>query len=407
MMTLIKHPLWPNEHIASQRSKQLYKWIRTTSEISKVELLSKCNMTPSTLNRTLDELLTTEIIIESRFGLSTGGRRPILYQVNANYGCAVGLDISNQVSRLVLVDIAGLVCASAQCLMTSATTPEVLIEWVVKQIELWKQQYIVRFKYWIGLGIGTFGILTRTSGIIKQLEWNHASSWSNVTIGSMLEHQVGMPVLLDNGANSCITAEVWENKAYQDEDLLYIHADSSISCAMILDGKLFFDISQIEGSLGHMIIQAGDNSEWKDDGNSGRINSYATVYAIQREANYRLSMGAASLIKELLTDEEQEVQLSHILEAARLQDATAIDLLSTAANYLGIGLANLINIMHPDKVIIGGPLSSSDLYVQTAVNAASPHIYPQAQQQVSFARESLGEYALAIGSALLVLEQHI
>lgn len=407
MMTSIKQPLRPNEHISSQRAKELYKFIRCSSEISKVDLLSKCDMTNSTLNRTLDELLASEIISESRLGLSTGGRRPILYQVNARYGCALGLDISRQMSRLVLVDITGSVCTSAQCPMTSDITPTCLVDWVVEQIEWWKQQYAGTFKYWIGLGIGTFGILNRSTGTIQQLEWYLAPGWSNVEIVSQLEQRLEIPVYLDNGANSCIIAEVWSDSSERDYNWLYIHADSNIRCAMISDGKLNYGVSQIEGSLGQMIVQADGHANWRLGSNRGCLDSYATVCAIQREANYRLFMGEDSLIKQQLAYEEQEVQLSHILEAAKLQDATAIDLLTTAATYLGIGLANLLNVLHPDKVVLGGPLVSNDLYFQTAVDSALRNTYQHAHYQVSLTRESHGEQALVIGSALLVLEQLI
>lgn len=405
MMTSIKQPLRPNEHISTQRAKDIFKVIRDTSEISKNDLWPNSDMTPSTLTRTLDELMTSEIIIESRLGLSTGGRRPILYQVNQHYGCAIGLDISPHISRLALVDLAGNIYASAQCLMTVEMCPDRLMDWVVDQAENWKQQYADRFIHWIGMGIGTFGILDRSAGVIRQLEWYRAPGWKDVEIVRILEERLGMPVTLDNGANSAITAAVWSLPTRQDHNWLYIHAATSIRSSMIYRGTLAHGINQFEGSLGQMIVQADGKSFWKHEGNKGCLDSYATVCAIQREANYRLFMGEDSLIMQQLDYEEQEVQIAHIIEAAKLGDSTAVDLLTNAATYLGIGLANLLNVLHPDKVILGGPLADIDLYFHTAIESALSRTYQQPHHQIDFVREAHGEQALVIGSALLILEQ--
>ena len=214
-----------------------------------------------------------------------------------------------------------------------------------------------------------------------------------------------MPVTLDNGANSAITAAVWEIPSRQDYNWLYIHAASSIRSSMIYDGTLAHGINQFEGLLGQMIVQADGKSFWKHEGNKGCLDSYATVCAIQLEANYRIFMGEDSLIKQQLDYEEQEVQITHIIEAAKLGDPTAIDLLTNAATYLGIGLANLLNVLHPDKVILGGPLADIDLYYHTAIESAMSRTYQHPHHQIDFILESHSEQALVIGSALLILEQ--
>jgi predicted NBD/HSP70 family sugar kinase len=81
-----------------------------------------------------------------------------------------------------------------------------------------------------------------------------------------------------------------------------------------------------------------------------------------------------------------------------------VEIVTEAATYFGIGLANLLNILHPEKVILGGPLlAGSDLFFQTATGVAVRRSYHYPTYQVVFSKGSLGEEALAIGAAVMAM----
>ncbi|GAF08845.1 ROK-family transcriptional regulator [Paenibacillus pini JCM 16418] len=237
------------ERIPSPKAKELFFDIRRTYEIAKNDLLTASGLTVSTLTRVLDELTSIGIITESGLGASTGGRRPILYQVTAAYGYAFGLDISRVASRLILLDLAGNPVDRIEYSMSVESTPEVFIDWVVTQVEVWTLKHQLKFEQIIGMGIGAVGPLNRVTGIIEEPEWFAAPGWRHVDIVRQLEENLRIPVLLDNGANTAIIAESWANRAKDFRHMLYVHGGTGLRLAMMSDHKLIHGAVDMEGSL--------------------------------------------------------------------------------------------------------------------------------------------------------------
>lgn len=97
---------------------------------------------------------------------------------------------------------------------------------------------------------------------------------------------------------------------------------------------------------------------------------------------------------------------THIIEALKKHDPLVTELVTQAATYFGVGLANLLNVLHPERVVLGGPfMNSNDLYFYTATQTAIRKTYHYPQYQVVFSKGSYGEEALAVGGALMVLDQ--
>ena len=94
-----------SERIPNRKAKEVYELITRQTTVSKIDLLDQSGMTVSTLTRLLEELTSQGLILESGFGASTGGRRPILYEKNLAYAYIFGLEISRTLSKLVLVDL--------------------------------------------------------------------------------------------------------------------------------------------------------------------------------------------------------------------------------------------------------------------------------------------------------------
>lgn len=392
------------QHITSSKAKEVFQFIRRTDEISKLDLLQISGLTVSTLTRVLEELTALGLIAECGFGASTGGRRPILYRVVPEYGYAFGLDISRTSSRLVMLDTAGNKIDTAEWLMTAQMTPKCLMAEVTKRIEHWMSRHKLSTNKIIGLGIGAVGPLDRFAGTILQPSFFPSPGWENVLIVSELERQLNIPVMLDNGANTAIRAEAWANRARDVRHMLYVHAGIGLRSAMMSEGKLIYGAVDMEDSLGQMIIQADGIPPRTSDGNYGCLESYATIYAIEREVNALIRMGRRSLLEQI-AGSGNAITYAHILEALQRRDPLATEIVTQAATYFGIGLANLLNVLHPEKVVLGGPLSGNDLFFYTATQTAIRKTYHYPQYQVVFSKGSYGDEALAIGAALMILDK--
>jgi predicted NBD/HSP70 family sugar kinase len=391
------------ERISNRRTKDIYEYIRKHGTVSKIDLLEHSGMTVSTLTRLMEELTQKGLILESGFGASTGGRRPILYQMNAAYAYVFGLEISRTLSKLVLVDLDMNKLDDRSWTMTDEMTPAKLIEIITDEVKHMMKRHSLDISTVLGMGIGAVGPVDRFTGVILEPLYFPAQGWSQVEVCRLLQERLGIPVMLDNGANTAILAESWVSRSQSYRHLLYIHAGIGLRSSMVSEGKVIYGAVDMEGSVGQMIIQTDGIPYRNSAGNYGALESYASLYSIERSARSALKRGRTSYLSHLAEDPET-VTFQHIQEAVKKNDPLAVEIVTEAATYFGIGLANLLNILHPEKVILGGPLlAGSDLFFQTATGVAVRRSYHYPTYQVVFSKGSLGEEALAIGAAVMVM----
>jgi predicted NBD/HSP70 family sugar kinase len=391
------------ERITNRKAKEIYEFIRRQGTVSKIDLLEKSGMTVSTLTRLVEELTSQGFVLESGFGASTGGRRPILYQMNGTYAYVFGVEISRTLSRLVLVDLDMNKLDDHSWAMSPEMTPDKLCGWIAKEAQRMMERHSLTTASILGMGIGAVGPLDRHTGVILEPLYFPAPGWQNVEICALLRGKLGIPVLLDNGANTAILAESWLSRAQSYQHLLYVHAGIGLRSAMVSEGKVIYGAVDMEGSVGQMIIQTDGMPYRNATGNYGALESYASIYALERVAKAGLKQGRSTILQQEVEDAEK-LTYSDILQALQKNDPFVIGIVQEAATYFGIGLANLLNILHPEKVILGGPLlAGSELFFQTATHVAVRKAYYYPTYQVVFSRGSLGEEALAIGAAVMVM----
>lgn len=392
------------QRIAGRKHKEIFEQILKIGTVSKLDLLDQSGLTGSTLTRTLEELTAQGLIVEAGFGESTGGRRPILYETNPDYGYIFGLEISRMHSKLVLFDMHMNKLESTNWAMTEQVTPSVLLNSIILSVNQMLSKRSIPHQAVIGMGIGAVGPIDHSSGTILEPLYFSAAGWHNVPIVGLLEGQLHFPVLLDNGTNTALIGESWSDRDRDYRHLLYIHAAVGLRSAMMTGGKIVYGAVDMEGAIGQMIIQT-DGTRLQGHGNYGALESYASIHAIEQQVRSRLKQGRSSVMLQM-EKEPENIHFAHLLRAVQENDPLAVELFVQAATYFGIGLSNLLNILHPEKVILGGALISSHpdfFHIATRVAIERAYYYPK--YQVVFSLGSLGEEAVVTGATIMVLNK--
>jgi predicted NBD/HSP70 family sugar kinase len=161
----------------------------------------------------------------------------------------------------------------------------------------------------------------------------------------------------------------------------------------------------MEGAVGQMIIQTDGLPYRESRGNYGCLETYASIYALEQAVQSRLKQGRSCILNEW-GYKPDKVTFSALVRALKVNDPLIVELFNQAATYFGIGLANLLNTLHPEKVVLGGALvTSHDLFFNVATKVAIKNTYYYPTYQVVFSKGKLGEDALATGAAVIVLNQ--
>ncbi|WP_017814743.1 MULTISPECIES: ROK family protein [Paenibacillus] len=382
--------------------KAVYDLIASRRDIAKADIMEHFRLTSSSLTRLLDEMTREGWIMESGFGQSTGGRRPILYQINAGARYILGLDISRIYSVLGLYDMEMKPLELLRWNMDEQMTPQRLVEHVGRQTHELLLRHQLDREQVIGMGVGAVGPLSREQGRILNPLYFAAPGWNDVPLRSWLEEATGLPVILENGANTALIGEHWMVRSENIRHMLYVHIGTGLRSAMMSNGRIVHGAVDMEGSIGQMIIQT-DGPRLHGSGNYGALEAFASVQAVEQQVRARSKMSREQWTGGSLALKPEAINFTTIVQALDSGNEYVREIFAQSAAYMGIGLANLINVLHPEHIILGGVMiSANDLFYNTAIAVAEQNIYYSDSYQPEFSRGILQETAVSTGAAVMV-----
>lgn len=388
--------------------KYLYGVIRKHGPITKGELIDQTGLKQTTCARIIDDLLQENLIAESGVGISSGGRKPIMYEINPTLYYSIGIDISRTFTKVLLLDLHLTVKEEARFQMDQESTPEKTIAFIQHTISRFMKTYNIKQTALLGIGIGAVEPLDREKGIIVDPINFPAADWKNVRIVERLEKLYPTKVLLDKGVNAAVLAEHEIGLDGAVGNLVYIIAGMGIRLGVMTDNHLFQGSADRYEKFGngHMVVNV--NGEKCVCGSYGCVHTYSTILALQDAIVKQIKGGHSSLIMENLKDPE-EIDFEAICWAINQEDRLCSDVIKDFGYYTGIAVSNIITLLHPDRFILGGPMYNRlSLFYETVVQTATNRInalYPG--YQVTFSQGHLGENAAAIGAGSMVIDYYL
>jgi predicted NBD/HSP70 family sugar kinase len=184
-----------------------------------------------------------------------------------------------------------------------------------------------------------------------------------------------------------------------EKNVIFINVNWGLGSGLILDGKLYYGKSGYSGEFGH--ISAFDNEIICGCGKKGCLETEASGFAMQRILKEKYEQGSTTILADILK-ERGEVSLSDFVDAVLKEDMLAIEIVEHIGINLGRWLAGLINLFNPELVIIGGPLSLTQDYIQFPIKSAlKKYSLNLVNQDTKLKMSKLGERAGLIGACLL------
>ena len=207
----------------------------------------------------------------------------------------------------------------------------------------------------IGVGIGAPGPLDRDKGIVIVAP---NLGWRNFPLRDRIAERLDLPATLDNDANCATVGEWWQGAAKGATNVIGMTIGTGIGGGLILDGKLFHGSSDVAGEIGHTTIDL--NGRHCKCGNYGCLEAYASGPAIATRAREVLVREeTASLLPSLVDGRLEAITAETVYRAAQKGDAVASEIVRDTARYLGAGIANLLNILNADVVVVAGGVTQA------------------------------------------------
>jgi predicted NBD/HSP70 family sugar kinase len=311
-------------------------YVRELGPISRAEIARETALQRSTVSLIVDEL-TAHGLIEEVSGESTGGRPPSLLSLRTADAVAIGVDLGTIKTVIATSDLAGRVLDQEEF----STDPNAANE-TEKIVECALRLMRANGGTIEGIGVSFPGWVDPETAHSFSPHFN----WRDLPIGETLTQATALPVTIDNDANAAALAELWFGRPEIREirDFILVLVEAGLGTGVVLDGQVYRGKGGTAGEFGHMTIgtgapvacAAGSTECWE-------------AFASERAAMARYE-------KLTRQDGSSEVDFTKLVDLALKGEGNARSALKATARFLGIGIANLIQGLAPETVIVGGPI---------------------------------------------------
>ena len=362
--------------------------LREEGTISRAELARRSNLSRSTVSSIIAALLAADVVRETGSGSSSGGRRPIMIELNYQSRYVVGVEIGSTLLTLLVTDLAANVLQRCQCSLDIAAGPRACVAHITKLLDLMLSEARIARERLLGVGVGVPGAPAINTG--RLITPATMPGWHGTPLGSLLETALGLPVVVENAANLGALAEHRWGAARGGNNIVYLYLGNvGVGCGLILDGRLYRGDSGVAGDIGHLLVQE-----------QGLAHSGGSAENLQAE------VGVPALLARSRAQGLPCEQVEDLIRLACQGNNRAVALIEAAGAEIGRVLVSLLNIINPGVVVVGGSLAASgDLLLQPVRATLARQRHATAVDHVAIVPEALGGDVVALGGAAAILQQ--
>jgi len=374
--------------------------------ISRAQLAERTALSGTTITHLIDSLLEQGIVTEveqEREHLNGDrriGRPRTGLRLNPDARYAVGVHIGIGILRAAVVNLHAEIVHN----IITAFDPVLPASRGLHRIARLAERTIAESKVErgriLGLGIGASGLVDHDNGV-NVLAPN--LGWRDVPLRSWMQARLGLPVAVDNNVRAMALGEAMFGAGRDVSTLAFVYGRVGVGAGFVINGRLFRGSGAGAGEIGHTVM-IPDGGEQCKCGNHGCLETLISEPVLIQEADALARSKPAGVLARYLAQRNLRRPIEQIFAAARAGDADALALIEVRARYLGIALANLVNILNPELILLGGMFAQgSEFFLPTAERVMRAHAFAGLGDRVRLQPTQFGWRAGVIGAAALAL----
>ncbi|WP_434655506.1 ROK family transcriptional regulator [Thermoanaerobacterium thermosaccharolyticum] len=332
--------------------------IRHNKYVSRSEIAKITNLTPPTVTNIINKLLEDGLVKEDKLGESSGGRPPVILKINNEAFDLIVIIIGTDIMEEYLLD-AELNIRESQVDSIKKEDAESIFKLLFDRIRHLKD---ISNKEIAGIGVVVRGPVKSSEGISV---FSPNIGWRNVPIKERIEREFNIPTFVENDVRAMALGEFYNGIAKDVGNVVFLKVGHGIGSTIILDGKIYRGINDMAGEIGHTTIDvAGPKCSC---GNYGCFEALASEKALVNNVVKRIKEGSYSIVSEYVNGDLENITTRFIYKAAEEGDEVALSELNKIAIYLGIGIANIVNVFSPELVLISGGIVRGRKFIEDVV----------------------------------------
>ncbi len=250
-----------------------------------------------------------------------------------------------------------------------------------------------------GIGFGFPGQIDCDKGIVRLAP--NIPGWVNVPISEIMQKEFNVPVKVDNDVRCAALAELNYGAGVGCKNLICITVGTGIGSGLIINGKIVRGASNAAGEIGHIKLEMHDGLLC-GCGDRGCLEAYASGPSIVAMAKEYVMGGKSAKFREIAGSIDA-ITPAIVAQAANEGDAVAKKIFEIMGEYIGIGLTSVVNLLNPEKIVIGGGVADAgDILLEPLRKTLKSRTMPIQGGAVEVVPAQLGNTAGIIGSSLLI-----
>ncbi|WP_029910529.1 ROK family protein [Pelobacter seleniigenes] len=371
--------------------------IRDMQPISRTAIAKETGLSPAAISGITGELIEENLLLEKENGESIGGRKPVLLTLNPEGAYTIGVFVSVQRITVVIVNLqAHIVAEHMMNHEEKDTTPEGVAEQIVQAVHhcMWKTE--LTKSQISGIGLAIPGLVTYPDRMIK-FALNY--SWRNVNFKEILVRKLALPTYIENSVRCISLAEQRFGAGKNVDNFIVVSLAQGVAIGIIINGQPYIGHSGCAGEFGHTTIDP--SGPLCRCGKRGCFETYCGNHAILEKAKQlaREKRWTPAVALEELTIED-------VMEKARDGEPALVELYREAGKGLGIGIANLIEIFNPEKIILSGKGAlAGDLLIKPMRETIPQYLTANSDSLVDVVVRHWQHSDAARGAGVMVLQE--
>ncbi len=333
------HPTGNRDLIRAINRSHVLNAIKTHGPIGRADIARRTGLSPATVTSISAKLISQRLVLEKSAGDSSGGRPPILLVINPKGGYVVGIKLTETHAVCALTDLEAQIIAKSS-MPLSGHDPLRVVDDLAKMVLSFIREQRITKKQLLGVGLGLAGIVDAEAGVLRQ---SPIYGWDDVPLRDMLQNKLHIPVYIENDVNTLTLTERWFGHGQGVDNFLTVTVGRGVGLGIVANGQFYRGQTGGAGEFGHVTMNP--DGPLCDCGKHGCLEAYVGDPGLIRSAREAAARGELA----------KPVQnLDELLSLAEAGNAVAIRIFNQAGQILGVGIANLVNLFNPKKIIISG-----------------------------------------------------
>jgi glucokinase len=252
-----------------------------------------------------------------------------------------------------------------------------------------------------GVGVAVPGPLDRAKGIVR---FTPSMGFKDYRLGEELAGMFGAPSFLENDVQAGVYGELRAGALRGKLYAVGVFVGTGVGGGIVIDGKLYRGATGSAGEVGHMILHEGGAA--CGCGNYGCLEALASRTAMAKDAIGQAATGKAPALYEMAGSDLRKVRSSVLFDSIEAGDKGVKKAVDRAASWLGVGLANLVHVLNPEAIVVGGGVVTrfGQKFLDKAKASMDEHLMPGLAGTAELLLSELGDLAVPTGAACIALE---